>query len=144
MTELHERHKWKRNTIDGDKSFQMSSPFFGSIGAFHCLTSRTCTSNVIRWPQGSCLKTAPSFLHARTIRAANERINEDQYLPDRRADFFGISTLSMVRFEPQLSFLATIPHHTTPLHTTPLHTTPRKHTPARPNARTHPHTHTHT
>ena len=35
VTELHKRYKWKRTTINGDKSFGMSFPFFGCIGAVH-------------------------------------------------------------------------------------------------------------
>ena len=63
------------------------------LGPYICLISRTCTSKVIRWLSISST-TAPSFLHAGTIRAANDRINEDRHFPDRRADFFNLHAVN--------------------------------------------------
>ena len=33
VTEFHKRYKWKRTAINGDKSFEMSFPLLGCIGA---------------------------------------------------------------------------------------------------------------
>ena len=91
VTELYERAKWRRVTLDGTRSFTIMFPFFGVCGSIHV------EDIAFLWAQEDALGLRgrvrfmycrPSFKRAVELREANAEFNADRSLLPRMVDRF--------------------------------------------------------
>ena len=91
VTELHERFKWKRQTLQGDRSFEIPFPYFGACGALHVPDiAHLFLGDDPLGIRGRILLfyTRPEFKKAGDVRAANAIVNADRSLGKDLTDFF--------------------------------------------------------
>ena len=91
VTELYERAKWRRVTLDGTRSFTLMYPYFGVVGSVHL------PDIAFLWGQEDALGirgrarflyTRPSFKRALELREANAEHNADRSLTKRLVERF--------------------------------------------------------
>ena len=90
-TELHERFKWKRTTLDPTRSFELYFPHFGAIGAVHLEDFAQMyleTDPLGLRGKVNFMYSRPKFHRSAGIRQGNADINPDRTLPQDRANFF--------------------------------------------------------